>query len=144
MPQLTVSRVDGPVATFNTDDFLRVFRGTATSRDGGPIPWATSVTVKGLETPIHTNESIDYILQELSGIEKIAHFIGGDGTGVWVNAAKVLGIRPVEPDDIIPIQDPLVPPPTGIQTVFTLGKFQQMVRNSPVDVQTEITRVLQS
>jgi hypothetical protein len=141
MIDITIDRVDAEPAVFDASKFLRVFRGTQTSPRTNPIPSATTVTIDDPQALIHTNDTIASVLQKLNGQVNLAHFIGGDGTGVWVNADRVKNIRAVIRNDVEPPAFPEIEPPIEANTIFSLGKFTQLVRNLPTDVQMEIERV---
>ena len=67
MTDIVISRVDAAPATFEAAKFLRLFRGTLLAPGLGILPWTTTVTIDDREPLVHTNESIQEVLDKLAG-----------------------------------------------------------------------------
>jgi hypothetical protein len=87
MGTITVSRMDGPAATFDPSKTLRVTRGITLPIQGQRTP-KTEVTIDDPEPIIHTDESMDHVLALVGGSAPMVHLTAPDGSPIAINAKK--------------------------------------------------------
>jgi hypothetical protein len=138
MPTVTINRTDGPPATFDPANTLRVTRGLLSPQGGTPP--ATEIDIADPEPIIHSDQSMAAIVQLLGPTAKLVKLTAPDGSPVWVNAKKVTDIQPTTPDDTGGVPGPIPVDPINAQTKFFVGSLLQMVQEAPTVVTQKVAQ----
>ena len=139
MKTITISRIDGPPATFGSSKILRVTRGIISPIPGQRTP-KSEVTIDDSEPIIHTDEDMQHILAKVGNSVPMVRLTAPDGSPTLVNAKRVADIQKPDPDDIKDISE--AAEEFIAHARFYVDKYRNFVRETVEEVKHAIGKAI--
>ena len=141
MPMITISRIDGPAATFSAELILRITTGLISPVRGKKTP-KTEVTIDDPEPIIHTDESIAAVLAKIGNSAPLVKLTAPDGRTIVVNAKRVSDVREPDPFDLEGVPGPVPVKPIEARCQFFVGQYRHMVKETLAEVKHAVAQAL--
>ncbi len=138
---ITLSRIDGPPATFDPATILRATRGIISPTAGQRTP-KTEVTIDDPEPVIHTDEDFEEILVKIGKNAPMIRLTAPDGSPIAVNAKKITDLRKPDPFDLGGVPGPIPVGALDAHAQFRLGEYRNFVKETVETVQALIETAL--
>jgi hypothetical protein len=139
MTRITVSRTDGPAASFDPAKTLRVTRGIISPIMRMP---KTEITIDDPEPIIHTNETMEDVLAKVGTSAPMVYLTAPDNSRIAVNAIKVTDVRKPDPFDREGILGPLPADRIVAYAEFFVGNYRNLVKETVAEVEARVSRAL--